>query len=163
MSTDTTAPDTHEVFSRQQQARQGNRSLTELTDGDGDYCVLHCTLPPGVIVPLHSHADRETFYIVQGRAEAFLGDHWQTLGPGQVFDAKDGIKHAWRNSSDAAVVMLCVTTMRMGRFLRDAAVASGSADPAKDAQRFLDLIQAHGYWLATPDENAAIGLVIHWG
>jgi quercetin dioxygenase-like cupin family protein len=162
MSGDQAKSDAHEIFSPQQNARPGNRYLTELTDGDGDYCVMQCTLPPGVIVPLHSHADRETFYVIDGHPDAFLGDRWQTLGPGDVFDAQDGIRHAWRNSSGATVSMLCVTTMRMGRFLRDAAVGRASADPAKDAQRFLKLVQEHGYWLASPEENAAIGLTIHW-
>lgn len=150
----------HEVYSPQRDARPGNQSLTGLTGRDDDYCVLHCTLPPGVVVPMHSHADRETFYILEGRADAFLGDHWETFGPGELFDARDGIRHAWRNSSGAPVAMLCVTTMRMGRFLRDIAV--DPADPAAAAERFLALVQAHGYWLASPEENAAIGLAVDW-
>jgi quercetin dioxygenase-like cupin family protein len=154
--------DTHAIFSPQQDLRPGNRYLTELTDGDGDYCVMLCTLPPGAVVPMHSHADRETFYVVSGNPDFFHVDRWQALGPGELIDAQDGIRHAWRNSSGAIVSMLCVTTMRMGRFLRDIAVDGGS-DPAAGAQRFLRLVQEHGYWLATPEQNAAIGLEIHWG
>jgi quercetin dioxygenase-like cupin family protein len=125
-----TPPDTRKIFSPQQDVRPGNRYLTEVTDADGDYCVIHCTLPPGVIVPLHSHCDRETFYVLSGNPDAFRGDHWETLNPGEAFDAQDGIRHAWRNSSGSDVAMLCVTTMRMGRFLRDITVGDGSADPS---------------------------------
>jgi quercetin dioxygenase-like cupin family protein len=153
---------THDIFSPQQDLRPGNRYLTEVTDGDGDYCVMLGTLPPGVVVPMHSHSDRETFYVLSGNPDAYLGDHWETLGPGDVFDAQNCIRHAWRNSSGASVSMLCVTTMRMGRFLRDIAVDDGSADPRADAQRFLRLVQEHGYWLASPEENAAIGLGVDW-
>jgi quercetin dioxygenase-like cupin family protein len=153
---------TYEIFSPQQDLRPGNRYLTELTNDDGDYCLILCTLPPGVVVPMHSHADRETFYVLSGNPDAFKGDHWGTLGPGDVFDARDGIRHAWRNSPGATASMLCVTTMRMAHFLRDVAVDDGSADPLAHVQRFLRLVQKHGYWLASPEENAAIGLSIGW-
>jgi hypothetical protein len=52
--------------------------------------------------------------------------------------------------------------MRMARFLRDIAVDDGAADPQAGAQRFLKLAQEHGYWLASGEENAAIGLDINW-
>lgn len=159
MSAKQTESASHEVFSPQQRVRPSSRNLTNLTEDDDNYCVLHCTLPPGAIVPMHSHADRETFYVLNGRADAFRGDRWETLGPGDLFDAQDGIRHAWRNSSGAPVSMLCVTTMRMGRFLRDIAV-----DPRDSASagRFLALVQEHGYWLASAEENAAIGLAVSW-
>lgn len=158
----TTSSDDYEIFSPQQDLRPGNRYLTELTDGDNDYCLMLCTLPPGVVVPLHSHADRETFYVMSGNPDAFLGDHWETLGRGDVFDAQDGIRHAWRNSSATTASMLCVTTVRMGRFLRDVAVDDGAGDPLAHAERFLKLVREHGYWLANPAENAAIGLDVDW-
>jgi quercetin dioxygenase-like cupin family protein len=154
--------DTREIFSPQHDLRPSNRYLTEVTDDDGDYCVIMCDLPPGLVVPLHSHADRETFYVLSGNPDAFRGDHWETLGPGDVFDAQNDIRHAWRNSSGKAVSMLCVTTMRLARFLRDITVDSGASDPRASAQRFLGLVQKHGYWLASPEENAAIGLVTNW-
>ena len=113
-------------------------------------------------MPMHSHADRETFYVMSGNPEAFRGDHWQMLSPGDTFDAQDGIRHAWRNPSETSVSMLCVTTMRMARFLRDIAVDDGAADPQAGAQRFLKLAREHGYWLASGEENAAIGLDINW-
>jgi hypothetical protein len=42
-----TRSDTHEIFSPQQDLRPRNQYLTEVTDGDGDYCVMLCSLPPG--------------------------------------------------------------------------------------------------------------------
>jgi quercetin dioxygenase-like cupin family protein len=78
---------------------------------------------------MHSHADRETFYVISGNLDFFRGDRWETLNPEDVIDAQDVVRHAWRNSSGTAASMLCVTTMRMARFLRDVAVDDGSADP----------------------------------
>lgn len=155
--------DTHEIFSPQEDLRPGNRFLTEMSDRDGDYCLILCNLPADAVVPMHSHADRETFYIVSGNPDIFRGDHWETLDPGDVADVQDDLRHAWRNTSGTDVVMLCVTTMRLGRFLRDIAIDSGDADPQAGAQRFLKLVQEYGYWLASPEQNAAIGLDIHWG
>jgi quercetin dioxygenase-like cupin family protein len=158
-----TRSDTIEVFSPQKDVRPGNQYLTEVTESDGDHCVMQCTFPPGVVVPMHSHSDRETFYVLSGNPDLFLGDRWETLGPGDVIDAQNGIRHAWRNSSGADVSMLCITTMRLARFLRDVSIDDGSADPLASGQRFLRLVEEHGYWLASPQENAAIGLDVNWG
>jgi quercetin dioxygenase-like cupin family protein len=158
-----TGSGTHQVFAPQPDLRPANQYLTEVTDDEHDYCVMLCSLPQGAVVPLHSHADRETFYVIAGNPDVFMGDHWETLSPGKVADARNGIRHAWRNSSEAKVSMLCVTTMRMARFLRDVAVDMDSPALAVDAQRFLRLVRENGYWLAGPDENAAIGLQVHWG
>ena len=53
-----------EVFGPQE-IRPKNRILTD-TLRDDDYCVSIATMPPGVVVPLHSHADRETFFVLSG-------------------------------------------------------------------------------------------------
>ena len=153
---------TREIFSPDHGLRPSNRYLTELNNGDGDYCVMQCLLPPGIVVPLHSHSDRETFYVISGTPDAYLGDHWEMLGPGDVFDARDGLKHAWRNSSGADAAMLCVTTMRLGRFLRDISIDGEQTDRLAHAEHFLKLVHEYGYWLANPQENAAIGLGVNW-
>jgi quercetin dioxygenase-like cupin family protein len=154
---------TYQVFSPQQDLRPSNQYLTEVTHDEHDFCVMLCTLPRGVVVPLHSHADRETFYVITGNPDIFRGDQWESLSPGQVVDVQNGIRHAWRNSSEATVSMICITTMRMARFLRDVAVDGDLPTSSVDRQRFLKLVGEHGYWLASPEENAAIGLQVSWG
>lgn len=140
-----------------------NEYLTDISgdDADADYCVMRCVMPAGAVVPMHSHADRETFYVLSGTIEGLREDHWEELGPGDVFDVRDGAKHAWRNSSQVAAMMICVTTTRMARFLQDISAADASLED--QALRFLKLVQANGYWLASPEENAAIGLDVNWG
>jgi quercetin dioxygenase-like cupin family protein len=151
-----------EVHSPQEHLRPLNEYLTDVSDNDREYCVMRCTLPAGAVVPMQSHADRETFYVLSGTVNALRGDRWETLGPGDVLDVQDGIKHAWRNVSQASAMMICVTTMRMGRFLQQISVAAGSASPEESVQRFHRLVQEHGYWLASPEENAAVGLDVSW-
>jgi len=36
----------------------------------GDYCVIRGTIPPGVSVPLHSHPDNESFFLLSGSVQA---------------------------------------------------------------------------------------------
>ena len=152
-----------EAFSPQKRLRPAPVYLTKISENDADYCLFLATLPAGAVVPMHSHADRETFYVLSGNLEALNGDRWEKLGPGDVLDVVDGIKHAWRNSSQASASMLCVTTTRMAKFLRDISVSEGdNSAPDEHAQRFLELVRAHGYWLASAEENAAVGLTVNW-
>lgn len=152
---------TYPVVPPQQDWRPVYQYLTEVTRDDQGYCVMLYTLPRGGIVPLHSHADRETFYVTAGNPDIFWRDHWETLGCGSVVDAQNAIQHAWRNSSEGTVSILCITTMRMARFLRDTALDSGFPVSPADGQRFLGLIRENGYWLGSPEDNAAIGLQFH--
>jgi quercetin dioxygenase-like cupin family protein len=150
------------LFNPQKTLHPTNQYLTELVD-NVDWCVIRCVLPPGVVVPMHSHSDRETFYLLSGKLDALRIDQWEQLGPGDVFDVRDGIKHAWRNSSQEDATILCVTTTRLTKFLRKAAIpADGALPPKERAQHFLKLVESHGYWLASPEENAAVGLDVNW-
>jgi len=44
--------------------------LTPLEEGDDTPCLMRGTIPPGVAVPLHSHADSETLLQVSSEVEA---------------------------------------------------------------------------------------------
>lgn len=157
------ATNAKELFSPQKRLRPINEFLTEISDKEGDFCVMRCTLPAEAVVPMHSHADRETFYVLSGKPDALRGDRWEELRPGDVFDVRDGTKHAWRNSSRAAASMICVTTTKLARFLQEISIPVDDSVAEDPAQRFLRLVHANGYWLASPEENAAVGLDVNWG
>jgi quercetin dioxygenase-like cupin family protein len=84
------ATNAKEVFSPRKHPRSTNERLTEVSDNEGDFCVMRCTLPAGAVVPMHSHADRETFYMVSGKLDALRGDRWEELRPGDLFDVRGG-------------------------------------------------------------------------
>lgn len=136
--------------------------LTALSDNDDDYCLIRGIVPAGVVVPIHSHAERETFYVLEGEVQGLLEDHWITLGPGDVFEVAGGLKHAWRNTSGMSVLLLVVVPMRLGRFFRDigrsAPLAGQDAPKPADFQRFLEIAHRYGYWLGNPADNAAVGI-----
>ncbi|RUU96013.1 cupin domain-containing protein [Mesorhizobium sp. M6A.T.Cr.TU.017.01.1.1] len=135
---------------------------------DGEPCVMRGTIPPGVTVPLHSHADPETFIQISGEIEGLSqsqkGFVWVSIRPGDIFHVPGGAKHAFRNLSTEAAVMILVSTSRIGRFFREVgtpiAGESRHSDPpsAEAVQHFLKTAAAYGYWNATPEENASVGL-----
>jgi quercetin dioxygenase-like cupin family protein len=127
-------------------------------------CVLRGTLPAGVVVPLHSHPDAETFIVQSGELAALAGDEWITLAPGAVFHVPPDAPHAWRTVSQAPAVATIVTTARLGRFLhevgrpfRNDGATAWPPEPGAIA-RLAATAARYGHWLATPAENAAIGI-----
>jgi quercetin dioxygenase-like cupin family protein len=136
--------------------------LTAFSYDDDDFILIGSDFPPGVVVPIHSHRDRETFYIRAGELQALWEDHWVTLVAGDALDVPGNIKHAWRNVSGSPVSLLVMTTVRMGRFLRDigrpvATVKPGPIGQA-DLEHLFDMARAHGYWMGGPADNAAVGI-----
>jgi quercetin dioxygenase-like cupin family protein len=117
---------------------------------DGEPCIMRGAIPPGGIVPLHSHADPETFLMLDGELEGFLDGGWSRLEPGDVFHVPGGKAHAWRNRSGRAATTLMVSTATLGRFFREV--------DGREPEDFLAIADRYGYWNATPEENAAIGV-----
>lgn len=139
-------------------------------DDDAAACIMRGVIPAGVSVPLHSHADPETFLLVSGAVEGLTWEgeepSWGDIPPGTFFHVPGGVKHAWRNRSVHEATMIVVTTPRLGRFLREVSVpiAEGGPPPGPPSQeqidRFLSTAARYGYWNAGPDENARVGIQI---
>ena len=55
--------------------------------------MIRATAPAGAVVPVHSHDERETFYVFEGKIEGLWENRWITLGVGDVFDVPGGLKH----------------------------------------------------------------------
>jgi quercetin dioxygenase-like cupin family protein len=119
---------------------------------DGAPCVLRGTIPPGGVVPLHSHADPETFLMVEGEMQGFRDGRWELVEAGDVVHIPGNERHAWRNVSRRPAVSHLVTTATMGRFFRE--VTGATPD------EFLAISDRYGYWNATPEENEQIGLTV---
>ena len=74
------------------------------------------------------------------------------------------MRHAFRNRSAQPAVMVIVTTNRIGRFFLETGTPMGPDGPdagppsAEQLERFLAISERHGHWIATLDENAAVGL-----
>jgi quercetin dioxygenase-like cupin family protein len=146
--------------------------LTSPSEFGAVYSVLRGTLPPGVSVPLHSHADPESFLQLAGTVQVLLpaGDRlqWAEKGAGDFVHIPGGTKHAFRNISGRPVVQLIVTTPRLATFFREIGrpIQAGAMPPPptpEDVRRFAALSATYGYWLGTPAENEALGISINFG
>ena len=70
-------------------------------------------------------------------------------------------RHAWRNVSDSPTVELIITTKKLGQFFQEIGrAATGNPLPvtSEDLARFAEISAKYGYWNATPEENAAVGI-----
>jgi quercetin dioxygenase-like cupin family protein len=135
--------------------------LSSLDFGEAEFTLIAGIVDPGVVVPLHSHPDRELFSITVGAIEVFVADRWHALRAGDVLDIRDGVRHAWRNISETPVRLLIVTTVRLGQFLQEIGrpLAAANAPPSPgDVERLISISKRYGYWNGSPEDNAAIGL-----
>ena len=150
-----------------------NGTLFEFLTSPGEVgteiCLIRGTVPPGVAVPLHSHPDVEIFYILEGSVEAFQSRNgtqgWASFSAGNVVTIPENTKHALRNTSTLPATMAVVTTSKMYEFFHEVSKpfdADQSATPStpEEIQEFLRTVARYGYWMGSPEENAAIGLHI---
>ncbi len=135
--------------------------------GDEHMSVLRGTLQPGVFVPLHSHADVESFYALEGEIALYRDDGtaagWFTAKPGDLVVLRDSVKHAWWNKGSSPAVMMLFTTGKLCRWLEQLATPIEPGQPPQPPtpeymEKFVKLAAENQYWFGTPQENAAIGL-----
>jgi quercetin dioxygenase-like cupin family protein len=139
-------------------------SPEEVDDG---ICLIRGTVPPGVVVPLHSHSDLEIFYVLEGSMEIFQSKEgvsgWMTVGVGAAVAVPGNVKHALRNTSSLPATLALVTTSRMYEFFGE---VSKPFDPNRrpapptpeEMKKFFATVVRYGYWMGSPEENAAIGI-----
>jgi quercetin dioxygenase-like cupin family protein len=134
-----------------------------------EICLIRGTIPPGVAVPLHSHSDVELFYVLEGSLEAFqFGNEtrgWVIFGPGDIVSIPGNIKHALRNSSPLPVTMVLVTASKLYSFFHEVTKPvdrdRAATPPApEEIEKLFATAARYGYWMGSPEENAAIGLTL---
>lgn len=130
-------------------------------------CVIKGIIPAGVSVPIHRHQAIEAFYVLSGNVEVLSEkdgkSHWIAAGPGDFIEVPSGAKHAFRNRSQHPVVQLITTTSKLGRFFQEIGRPmpqgpKGIPPSQERLQQFIRTSERYGYWLATPEENAAAGI-----
>lgn len=138
--------------------------------GEDSPCVMRGTIPPGVPVPLHAHRDPETFLMISGEVEGFSesddGSEWVRIRPGDIFHVPSEARHAFRNKTRVPAVMTIVSTVKIARFFREVGKTVSIPDAARPPgppspeiiRHFLEVADRYGYWNASPEENARIGI-----
>ncbi len=83
--------------------------LAQSNSGAGNVALMRAILPPGATIPLHTHPEPETFYVIEGRLDLHLEDAWHGGGPGTLLHVPGYAMHAVRNGGEAPCIVLCVT------------------------------------------------------
>ncbi len=142
-------------------------SLTEQT-GD-HFSVFDAIQPPGVFGALHSHPEVEFMHVLEGTLQFLVyrdGEaSWMDVHPGESVLVPSNARHAIRNTSAKPVRMLAVVGGKLGRFLMEIARQVNPDAlpplPSKEwSQSFISTAHRYGYWIGSPEENAAIGLTL---
>jgi quercetin dioxygenase-like cupin family protein len=127
------------------------------------------TLPPRVVIPLHSHAEPEVFYVLEGSLEVYRESGetqgWSTTQPGGVVAIPGKVKHALRNTSSTPTSVILVTQDELYNFFRSLAkpFEAGQMPAPPSPEDMLQLFAAaakYRYWMGSPGENATIGIVL---
>jgi quercetin dioxygenase-like cupin family protein len=130
-------------------------------------CVMRGTVLSGVVIPLHSHADPEIFYVLNGSLEVFQAEGpsagWQTVNAGEVVSIPGNVRHALRNTSPSPLTSIIVSKQELYSFFRELAQPLDPNRPPapptpEEMQQLFSVAEKYEYWLASPDENAAIGI-----
>ena len=129
--------------------------------------VMRGTVLSGVQIPLHSHADPEIFYVLNGSIEVFQAEGpyagWQTMNVGEVVSIPGNVRHALRNTSHSSMTSITVSKQELYNFFRELAQPFDPNRPPapptpEEMQQLFSVAEKYEYWLASPHENAAIGL-----
>ena len=125
--------------------------------------VMRGTVPSGVVIPLHSHADPEIFYVLNGSLEVFQAEGWQTVTAAEVVSIPGNVRHALRNTSPGPITAITVSKQELYSFFRELARPFDPNRPPapptpEEMQQLFNVAEKYEYWLASRDENAAIGI-----
>jgi uncharacterized RmlC-like cupin family protein len=109
----------------------------------------------------------ESFFLLSGSVQALVqrqdGFEWVTMNAGDFHHVPRGTGHAWKSQLNEPVVAIIVTTSRLGRFFQEvgrpvtADAVPQSPSPA-DVQYFIEVAARYDHWLASPEENAEVGI-----
>lgn len=131
-------------------------------------CLIRGTMPPGIIVPLHSHPEPEIICVLEGSPEVFRanqgnGNGWTTASAGDAVAIPGDVRHAPHNTSSRPAITALVTKSDLYKFFHEVAKPVDPnrrpAPPTPDVVRELFGVSArYGFWMGSPEDNAAIGL-----
>jgi quercetin dioxygenase-like cupin family protein len=131
--------------------------------------VMRGGIPAGAVVPLHSHASPEIFYVLEGMLDVFQDEgkssEWKTATVGDVVTVAGGVKHALRNPGSTLVMTILISDEQLYRFFQELAEpldpASGPPPPSPAImQKLFEVAARYNYWIGSPAENASIGIQV---
>ena len=105
--------------------------------------------------------------MLNGSIEVFQAEGqsagWQTVTAGEVVSIPGNVRHALRNTSSSPMTSITVSKQELYNFFRELARPFDPNRPPapptpEEMQQLFSVAEKYEYWLASPDENAAIGI-----
>src|SRR5258705_9450374 len=131
-------------------------------DPGAEFCVMRGVVPPGVAVPLHSHADAEDFFLLSDTQQVLTkceqGLQWRDVNAGDYVHIPAGVPHAHRNVSDEPAGELVVTTSPLRRFFQEIAPSHTQQPPTPaEHAEVVPVATRYRHDPRTPGKKAARG------
>ena len=137
--------------------------LARLGTDDEDLVLLRCAIHPGRFLPLHGTTGPQCLIVIDGMLDIYRAESgWTEARAEEAVNVAASVRHAVRNTGSIPSYVLIVTTARMVRFL--AAIGAPATGPEPPPPRpeehaaFSDRGSKYGLWIASRDENIAIGI-----
>jgi quercetin dioxygenase-like cupin family protein len=136
---------------------------------DGQVTLFKGTIPPGAVIPLHSHAEPEVLYVLEGTLELYresnADQQWSTVAAAGGVAIPGNEKHALRNTSAIPMTTILVAQSEIYKFFREIAKPFRAnrlpAQPSpEDMQHLFAAAAKYHYWMGSPEENAKIGIFL---
>ncbi len=94
--------------------------LIDGKDTNGQFSLLLVTAKRGAGPPMHVHSrEDETFYILSGEVQAYLGDAVTKLGPGDTVFLPRKVPHTYQVISEHASFLVFASPAGFEQFFRD--------------------------------------------
>jgi quercetin dioxygenase-like cupin family protein len=113
----------------------------------------------GAATPMHTHHDYdETWFVVAGEIEVFVGDERFTARAGDFAFGPRGVPHAWVVTSETCEVLVTCNGPGLDSFFREVAPAVGEGEKPEpqmpDVEHFARRMAAYGIELVGPPPTA---------
>ena len=109
--------------------------------------------------------DTEDFFVISGEIEGLRQDSegykWIGAKTGDYIHVPSNARHAWRNVSNKPTLVYIITTKNMGHFFEETGrLETNTSQPvtSEDLARFTEISTRYGYWNASSEENASVGI-----
>ena len=109
--------------------------------------------------------DTEDFFVISGEIEGLRQDSegykWIGAKTGDYIHVPSNARHAWRNVSNKPTLVYIITTKNMGHFFQETGrLETNTSQPvtSEDLAHFAEISTRYGYWNASSEENASVGI-----
>jgi hypothetical protein len=101
--------------------------------------------------------------VLNGSLEVFQAEGWQTVTAGEVVSIPGNVRHVLRNTSPSPITSIVVSKQELYSFFGELARPFDPNRPPapptpEEMQQLFSMAEKYKYWLASREENAAIGI-----